>query len=84
VAARNNLGNALSGIPGRLPGAIPEFEAALRSEPDFVDAHVSLGKALALTPGRLREDIAEYEAALRIRPDPQVRQAVDRLRAGSQ
>ena len=69
-------------MPGRLPEAIAEFKAALRSEPDFVDAHVSLGKALALTPGRLREAIAEYEAALRIRPDPEVRQTVDRLRAG--
>jgi protein O-mannosyl-transferase len=78
-----NLGNALALTPGRLPEAIPEFEAAIRSEPDFVDAHVSLGKAFALTPGRLPQAIAEYEAALRIRPDPQVRQAADRLRAGS-
>jgi tetratricopeptide (TPR) repeat protein len=77
-----NLGNALAGMPGRLPEAIAEFEAALRSEPGFVEAHVSLGKALALTPGRLPEAIAEYQAALRIRPDPQVRQTLDRLRAG--
>ena len=80
--AHNNLGNALAGMPGRLPQAIAEFEAALRSEPNLVEAHVSLGKALALTPGRLPEAIAEYEAALRIRPDPQVREALDRLRAG--
>src|SRR5271157_177340 len=82
--AHNNLGNALAVMPGRLPEAIAEFEAALRSEPDFVEAHVSLGKGLALTPGRRAEAIAEYEAALRIRPDPQVRQALDRLRAGLQ
>ncbi len=37
---------------------------------------------MAETPGRLPEAIAEYEAALRIRPDPQVRQLLDRLRAG--
>ena len=80
--AHYNLGNALAGMPGRLPEAIAEFKAALRSEPDFVEAHVSLGKALALTPGRVPESIAEYEAALRIRPDPEVRQTVDRLRAG--
>ena len=80
--AHDNLGNALAGMPGRLPEAIAEFKAALRSEPDFVEAHVSLGKALALTPGRVPESIAEYEAALRIRPDPEVRQTVDRLRAG--
>ena len=82
--AHYNLGNALARIPGRLPEAIAEFDAALRSEPDFAEAHVSLGKALAQTPGRLTEAIAEYEAALRIRPDPQVRQMVDRLRAGRQ
>jgi len=82
--AHNNLGNALERIPGRLPEAIAEFEAALRSEPDFAEAHVNLGKALAQTPGRLPEAIAEYEAALRIRPDPQVRQEVERLRAGLQ
>ena len=80
--AHNNLGNALAGMPGRMPEAIAEFEAALGSEPNLVEAHVSLGKALALTPGRLPEAIAEYEAALRIRPDPQVREALDRLRAG--
>ena len=80
--AHYNLGIALAGMAGRLPEAIAEFEAALLSEPDFVEAHVSLGKALALTPGRLAGAVAEYEAALRIRPDPQVRQTVDRLRAG--
>jgi tetratricopeptide (TPR) repeat protein len=65
-----------------LPEAIAEFEAALRSEPDFVEAHVNLGTALAQTPGGLRQAITEYEAALRIRPDPVVRQVLDRLRAG--
>jgi tetratricopeptide (TPR) repeat protein len=68
-------------MPGRLQDAIAEFEAALRSEPDLVEAHVNLGNALAEAPGRSTEAIAEYEAALRIRPDPVVRQMVDRLRA---
>jgi cytochrome c-type biogenesis protein CcmH/NrfG len=68
-------------MPGRMPDAIAEFTAALRSEPDFVEAHVSLGKALSLTPGRLADAVAEYEAALRIRPDPEVRQMLDTLRA---
>jgi tetratricopeptide (TPR) repeat protein len=67
-------------MPGRLPEAIAEYQAALRSEPDFVEAHVNLANTLARTPGRLPEAIAEYEAALRIRPDPQLRQLVDRLR----
>ena len=44
-------------------------------------AHVNLANVLARTPGRLPEAIAEYEAALRISPDPQLQQAVDRLRA---
>ena len=82
--AHYNLGNALAVTPGRLPQAIGEFEAALRSEPDFFDAHVSLGKALALIPGRLREALAEYQSALRIRRDPEVRQTMERLRAGLQ
>ncbi len=82
--AHYNLGNALAVTPGLLPQAIDEFAAALRSEPDFFEAHVSLGKALALTPGQLREAVAEYQAALRIRPDPEVRQTMERLRAGLQ
>ena len=77
-----NLANALARLPGRLPDAIAEYEAVLRSEPDFAEAHVNLANTLAQTPGRLPEAIAEYEAALRIRPDPQLRQIVDRLRAG--
>jgi tetratricopeptide (TPR) repeat protein len=78
----NNLGTALSKIPGRLPEAIAEYQAALRIEPDFVGAHINLGNALAQTPGRLPEAIAEYEAALRIKPDPQIRQILGRLRSG--
>jgi len=78
----NNLGNALSGIPGRLPEAIAEYREALRIDPDFADAHNNLGNALARIPGRLPEAIAEFETALRLRPDPQLRQMVDRLRAG--
>jgi tetratricopeptide (TPR) repeat protein len=79
-----NLANALARMPDRLPEAIAEYEAVLRSEPDFAEAHVNLGNTLAQTPGRLPDAIAEYEAALRIRPDPQLRQMVDRLRAGRQ
>ena len=84
TAVHYNLANALARMPGRLPEAIAEYEAVLRSEPDFAEAHVNLGNTLAQAPGRLPEAIAEYEAALRIRPDPQLRQMVDRLRAGRQ
>jgi tetratricopeptide (TPR) repeat protein len=80
--AHYNLGNALADIPVRLPEAIAEYQAALRIRPDYADAHNNLANALAGIPGRLPEAIAEYEAAMRIRPNPQVRQLVDRLRAG--
>jgi tetratricopeptide (TPR) repeat protein len=79
-----NLANALARIPERLPEAIAEYQAAVRIDPDFAEAHANLGSTLAQMPGRLPEAIAEYEAALRIRPDPQLRQIVDRLRAGRQ
>ncbi|MGA3078183.1 MAG: tetratricopeptide repeat protein, partial [Bryobacteraceae bacterium] len=46
-----------------------EFQAALRSEPNFAEAHNNLGRALSQIPGRLPEAIAEYRAALRIKPD---------------
>jgi len=68
-------------MPGRLPEAIAEYQAAVRIDPDFFEARVNLANTLARTPGRLPEAIAEYEAALRIRPDPQLRQTVERLRA---
>jgi tetratricopeptide (TPR) repeat protein len=65
----NNLGNTLSRLPGRLPDAIAEFEAALRIWPDYADAHYNLGNALAQVPGRGPDAIAEYRRALRIEPD---------------
>jgi protein O-mannosyl-transferase len=68
-------------MPGRLPDAIDEFAAAVRSDPGFVEAHLNLGNALAEAPGQLPEAIAEYETALRIRPDPKVVQMLERLRA---
>ncbi len=67
--AHTNLGMILVNIPGRLPEAISEYEAALRIKSDNPEAHNNLGIALARIPGRLVEAIAEYEAALRIKPD---------------
>jgi len=67
--AHTNLGILLAGIPGRLPEAVSEFDAALRISPDDMRTRVNRGKALARIPGRLPEAVAEYEAALRIRPD---------------
>ncbi|MGO9096033.1 MAG: tetratricopeptide repeat protein [Bryobacteraceae bacterium] len=67
--AHNNLGIALSGIPGRLPEAIAEYRAALRIDPRRADVYFNLGNALSDMPGRLPEAIDEYHAALRIDPD---------------
>jgi protein O-mannosyl-transferase len=79
--AHNNLGIALSAIPGRMPEAVAEYQAALRIEPRFADAHYNLGLALSKTPGRMPDAIAEYEAALRIDPDFQpARRMMERLK----
>ena len=70
AAARphNNLGNALAQVPGRLPDAVAEYEAALRIKPDDAVFHYNLGNALAKMPDRLPGAIAEYRAALRSDP----------------
>jgi protein O-mannosyl-transferase len=80
--ALNNLGVALSQVPGRSSEAIAHFEAALRIQPDYADAHYNLGVALSQIPGRMPEAIAQLEEALRLQPDPDLRRAIDRLRAG--
>jgi Flp pilus assembly protein TadD len=56
-------------MPGHLPEAVTEFQAALRNEPNFAEAHNNLGRAFSQMPGRLPEAIAEYHTALQIRPD---------------
>ena len=56
-------------MPGRLPAAITEYQAALRLDPNLAEAHNNLAYALAQIPGRLSEAIAECETALRIKPD---------------
>jgi len=67
--AHNNLGSALSEIPGGLPDAIAHYQAALRIWPDYAEAHNNLGSALAQMPGHLPGAIAEFTAALRVKPD---------------
>ncbi len=67
--ARNNLGCELDTIPGRTPGAIAEFETALRLRPQHAEAHYNLANDLRLIPGRREEAIAHYEAALKFDPN---------------
>jgi tetratricopeptide (TPR) repeat protein len=65
--ARYNLGNVFLDMPGRVPDAVAQFEAAVRFHPDSALAHYNLGNALN-TAGRIPEAIAQYEEALRLDP----------------
>lgn len=67
--AHTNLGVYLANIPGRLPEAIAEFQAALAIRPDYIDARRNLALALWRTPGRSTEAIAAYEATMRLDPN---------------
>ena len=80
--AHNNLGVVLTAFRNRIPEAVGHFEAALRIDPNYADAHYNLGAALAGIPGRMPEAIFQFETVLRLRPDPEVRELVERLRAG--
>jgi tetratricopeptide (TPR) repeat protein len=66
--AHTNLGIGLASVPGRLPEAIAEFEAALRIRPDDPDAHYNLGFALLSVPERSSEAVSHLEAAIRLKP----------------
>jgi Tfp pilus assembly protein PilF len=79
--AHFRLATSLSKIPGRVPDAIKEYEAALRLRPNDGAAHASLGELLA-SLGRTTEAIAQLEAAERAYPDAARAKLLDRLRAG--
>jgi tetratricopeptide (TPR) repeat protein len=66
--AHTNLGIVLAPVPGRLPEAIAEFEAAARLKPDDADAHYNLGFALLSVPERSSEGVSHLEAAIRLKP----------------
>jgi len=70
--AHYNLAAALSAMPGRMPEAVREYEAALRIRPDYAEARNNLGVALSEVPGRLSDVITDYRDALRIAPDSAV------------
>jgi Flp pilus assembly protein TadD len=66
-------------MPGRLPGAIAEFETALRLAPGYAQAHNDLGVVLLYVPGRRAQAVAEFRAALSINPnDPQAQSNLQR------
>ncbi len=48
--------------------AIPEFQAAVRLNPDYVNARFNLGSALA-SAGRFDEAIQEFSEVLKLKPD---------------
>jgi tetratricopeptide (TPR) repeat protein len=58
----------LAQIPGRLPEAIGEYQAAISANSKYADAHYNLGVALAKA-GRAPEAIAQFETAVRLEPN---------------
>jgi tetratricopeptide (TPR) repeat protein len=66
--ALSSLGNVLRD-GGRTTDAIALYQAALRLNPSYPEAHNNLGIAWSYTPGRLNDAIAEFQAALRVRPN---------------
>jgi tetratricopeptide (TPR) repeat protein len=53
---------------GKVAEAIDRYQAALRLNPNYADAHNSVGAALA-NQGKVAEAIEHYQTALRLKPD---------------
>jgi tetratricopeptide (TPR) repeat protein len=66
--AHYNLGDALSGEPGRRDEAIAECETALHLRPDFAEGHSNLGCVLAADPARIPDAIRHLEMAIHLKP----------------
>jgi tetratricopeptide (TPR) repeat protein len=82
--AHFSLAGSLAKIPGRVPDAIKEYEAALQLRPNeglVRVVHAKLGMLLA-DLGRNKEAIAHLEEVQRIHPDPAISKILDRLQAG--
>ena len=67
VAAYSNLGHALYEM-GQFDGAIEQYRALLRLQPDDPDAHNNLGNALTAR-GRLDEAIQQFKESIRLKPN---------------
>jgi tetratricopeptide (TPR) repeat protein len=78
---RLNYGNALSQVPGRMPEAIAQYEAAVKINPELPEAQYVLGLALLKIPGRTPGAIRHLETGLRFKPDPEVQQVLDGARS---
>src|SRR5262249_39841431 len=65
--AHNNLAFEYTQIPGRNRDAIAEYQAALRIEPDYPDAHFNLGNAY-LAVHQLPDAIDHFRAAAQLAP----------------
>jgi protein O-mannosyl-transferase len=78
--AEDNLGIALTQIPGREAEARGHFAAAVRLDPQSAKAHYNLGVALSQLPGKRADAVRELEAAYRISPDAELKKAIEGLR----
>ncbi|HEV3120832.1 MAG TPA: tetratricopeptide repeat protein [Isosphaeraceae bacterium] len=67
AAAHYNRGAALAN-QGKHAEASAEFRAAIRLNPEFVDAHIGLANVLD-EQGKAQEAIAEYREAIRLKPN---------------
>ena len=65
--AHYNLGYVLERM-GRMPGAMTQYEQALRLNPDYAEAQIGLGNRL-IEAGKMSEAITHYEQAVRSSPD---------------
>ena len=66
--AHNNLGSWLE-HRGDLPGAVAQYEEAIRVRNDYPEAHNNLGSLLLELPGRRNDAVAHLREAVRLRPD---------------
>ena len=79
ASAHNNLGYALSQLPGSLAGPSPSTRKLFGWIPTCRRALQS-GRGPAATARAQAEALAEFELVLRLKPSPRMQQVVDRPR----